>query len=98
MIHVVKPDLPSLVVPSLGKLNLPTQVVAGNKIKASLPVNFTNNGPLLLGTYTVTLFADTGSAFDVNQVQLTRLSKNITLKAGACGLCFQCEIAAGHTA
>jgi uncharacterized repeat protein (TIGR01451 family) len=81
--QVVKPVLPSLVLPSFGKLNLPAQVVAGNKIKASLPVNFINNGPLLLGTYTVTLFTDTGATFDGNQVQIGSLSKNITLKAGA---------------
>ena len=61
---------------------LPVSVLAGGKIKTSLPVVLTNGGNTLKGAYTVNLYADTANTLDGNQVLISTVSKNLSVSAG----------------
>ncbi len=78
--QVVNTPIPSTVIPIFGKVTLPTAVVSGANFKASLPVGFTNNGSKQDGIFSVTLFANTTSRLDGNQVQIAApVLKHFTL-------------------
>jgi uncharacterized repeat protein (TIGR03803 family) len=73
---------PSPIVPTLGAVSFPHAVVAGAKLKARVPVLITNSGSNFKGRVTVKIYADTGTSLDGNQVLVTTLTKNLSLKSG----------------
>jgi hypothetical protein len=80
MTEVVTVPVPSTVVPALGKVVLPTAVVAGAKFNAAVPVTITNNGSSQTGIFKIDLYADTGTTLDGNQVSVApEYEKQLTL-------------------
>ena len=75
MTQVVKAIVPSTVIPTFGKVKLPTAVVAGGKLNAALSVVLTNGGDGLTGAFTVALFANTTPTLDGNQVQVASMGR-----------------------
>lgn len=71
---------PSQVVPTFGSVKLATSAVAGAKLNATLPVVITNSASAFKGTATISLFADTGTTLDGNQVELTSSTRPLVLR------------------
>ena len=74
--------LQSTVTPSLGKFILPATIVAGQPIKAKLPVVITNGGASVTGNFNIILFVDKSATLDGNQVQVGKLAAKAALKSG----------------
>lgn len=71
---------PSTLLPALGKVSLPSDVVAGSPLGVNVPVVVTNTGAAIRGKITVDLFADTGTNLTANQVLLSTKSRSASLK------------------
>jgi ELWxxDGT repeat protein len=76
----VPPPPASLLVPTLGKTNLPSEVAAGSKLNASVPVVITNSGTPLKGWVTIDLYADTGTDLDGGQFLVASEKRRILLR------------------
>jgi hypothetical protein len=76
------PPVASTLVPTLGKVSLPSTAVVGGKLAARVPVVVSNQGSDLKGKVTVDLFADTGTTLDGNQELVTSQTQTLSLKAG----------------
>lgn len=63
---------------------LPATLVTGQKTPSAITVGLTNtSGVTIKGKYTVTVYADLGTALDGSQIQLGQFSENLpSLKAG----------------
>lgn len=72
---------PPALIPTLGRVRLKSQVVAGSKLNVDVPVIVTNSGATMKGTMTVELFADTGTSLDGSQVLLSTKPRRASLKA-----------------
>jgi hypothetical protein len=70
------------VVPTFGTVSLPLTVVAGSKFTARVPVIITNQGSAIRGGVTIKLYADAGASVDGNQVLITSLKKQVSLRTG----------------
>ncbi len=72
----------SSVVPTFGRLVLPTSAVAGAKFSAKIPIVLNNHGGTLKGSFAINLFAGSANTLDGNQIAVASISsKNLTLKA-----------------
>lgn len=80
--QTIPPTPPSAFIPTLENVSLASQVVAGSKLDATVPVIVTNTGKTLRGKMTVKLFVENGSTLDGTQVLLGTKARRVALKAG----------------
>jgi hypothetical protein len=81
--NVVAASSPYSLTSALGSVSLPAEIVAGAKVRATVPVVVTDHGSALNGNVTVKLFADTGTSLDGNKTLITSATKKIFLKPNA---------------
>jgi hypothetical protein len=75
-------NVTAAVVPTFGTVSLPPMVVAGSKFAARVPVVITNQGSAIKGGVAINFYADTGTSLDGNQVLITSLKRQVSLKTG----------------
>jgi ELWxxDGT repeat protein len=71
----------SALVPTLGKVALASQLGAGARLNASVPVVVTNSGTPLKGLVTVDLYADSGTTLDGGQVLVATEKRRVAVKS-----------------
>ena len=79
--HPQPPPPISALVPTLSKVELASQLGAGARLNASVPVVVTNSGTPLKGLVTVDLYADTGTTLDTSQVLVATEKRHVSLKS-----------------
>jgi hypothetical protein len=75
-------EAPSTIVSSLGHVVAPAGEIAGDPIKATIPVVIADDGDNLAGAYTVNVFANTENALDGGEVLISTVSKKLSLHHG----------------
>jgi ELWxxDGT repeat protein len=71
----------SAIAPTLGRISLVGQLVAGSKLNAHVPVIVSNRGTSISGKITVKLIAEKGTSPDGTQVLLSTKTRRVRLKA-----------------
>lgn len=76
------PTPQSALIPAIENVRLASQVIAGSRLNASVPIVVTNTGTTIKGKMTVELFVENGSTLDGTQVLLATKKRRVALKAG----------------
>jgi hypothetical protein len=68
--------------PTFGNVRLASDVVAGAKLNARVPIIITNQGSTFAGETTINLYANSATSLDTNQTLIASITKQVSIKSG----------------